>query len=597
MISNFSRLYQIVRPSGRRRLVLVLALVVLQALMQTLAVFSLLPLLAAAADMNRFRASAIGGVFIQALGGGSDRQLLVWAGVIALAVLVIGNLVALFAEYSRSSYAYMISHRLKMDIVRALMSRRYEYFTHASISLLVKNLIDDSNTIASQLVMPALEVLARSILVILLLMLVIFIDPSIIIVGGAMVAVYYLFVVRPVHRRAERVSETIKHEIRGMYRQVYELLTAVKPIMAAERKSTFIGRLEDVSRATSLTFAKLPMFSAIPRSALEVIVFGGMIVWVLVALLRDGSLIALLPRMGVVAVVAYRLMPSVQGLFAQIAGMAAARQALDEVTTLMDEQAKWSGSDIAADPITPLHWEREVRFENVSFTYAGTTEPVIRDVSFTVKKGERVAIVGATGSGKSTLVDLFLGLLVPSEGRMLVDGKALAGSDLFAWRRALGYVPQELFLMDATIAENIAFGFEMGVPERARVVEVAELAQALEFIEDGRSDAFDSTVGERGVRLSGGQRQRLALARALYDRPSTLVLDEATSALDPRTEQKVVEALARGQDHLTVLTVTHRLGTVTHYDCIYYVEQGRIVASGDYASLIERDARFRAFAE
>ena len=186
-----------------------------------------------------------------------------------------------------------------------------------------------------------------------------------------------------------------------------------------------------------------------------------------------------------------------------------------------------------------------------------------------------------------------LGLLQPTSGRILVDGEPLSPERLPSWRRGAGYVPQDLFLLDGTIAENIAFGWDGHTIDRDRVVEVAELAQAREFIEDGRADGFDALVGERGVRLSGGQRQRLALARALYARPNVLVMDEATSALDAATERLVVAALAEANDALTVITVTHRIGTVRDYDCIHYVENGRVVASGNFADLSDRHADFR----
>ena len=318
-----------------------------------------------------------------------------------------------------------------------------------------------------------------------------------------------------------------------------------------------------------------------------------MIAWLLIALVGGSNLVALLPKIGLVAVVAYRLMPSLQTLFAQVGAMSAARHALDEVTGLMDEQAAWTAVSAEPDITTEaLHWHREIRFEDVRFAYVGTEEAAISGVSFVIPKGKRIAFVGPTGSGKSTLIDLLLGLLRPTAGRILIDGVPLSPDTMPGWRRAVGYVPQELFLLDGTIAENIAFGRDASAIDHDRVAAVAELAQARRFIEDGRADGFAARVGERGVRLSGGQRQRLALARALYGEPNVLVMDEATSALDPKTERAVVAALAAAHEQLTIVTVTHRLRTVRDYDCIHYVEDGRIVASGDFATLSQIHAGF-----
>ena len=586
-------LYAIVRPSGLRRIGAVVALMVVQSVIQTAAVFSLIPLLSAAADMVAFRASRIGGWFVDAVGGGSDQRVLVMAGSISLAVLVLGNLVTLAAEYHRARFAYGVAHNLRVAMLGALLDRRYEYFTRVNSSLLLKNLVDDTNIIAAQLVGPALDVIARGLLVVFLVAAVLAVEPLIVVGGAVVLTLYYVAVMRPVRVSAEAGSDALKEKGRQIYLEYLQVLNGIKPIIASARKAHFLTRTGKASREFAEEVPRIPMYSAIPRSGLEVLVFGGMIAWLLIALVGGSNLVVLMPKLGLVAVVAYRLMPSLQTLFAQVGAMSAARQALEEVTDVMDQQEAWTA--VSADPDTstePLHWHREIRFENISFTYAGTDEAAIEGVSFVIPKGKRIAFVGPTGSGKSTLIDLLLGLLRPTAGRILIDGEPLSPDTMPGWRRAVGYVPQELFLLDGTIAENIAFGCDASAIDHDRVARVAELAQARRFIEDGRAGGFDARVGERGVKLSGGQRQRLALARALYSEPNVLVMDEATSALDTKTEQAVVAALAAGHEQLTIVTVTHRLRTVRDYDCIHYVEGGRIVASGDFATLSQHHAGF-----
>lgn len=599
MIQLLRDLYVIARPSGRRRLAAVLAMAVLQALMQTLAVFSLVPFLSAAADMERFRASAAGQQFVAAVGGGNDGRVLIAAGLLSLLLLIGGNFVGLAADYMRSRYAQSVGHRLRTELVARILERRYEYFLGINSSILLKNLVEDAGNVGSLLLMPALDVLARVLLAVLLVATVMVFEPWIVLGGCVLLVIYYLAVMRPIRAVAARASDALKDDIRRLYFEVNQVLSGIKPILATGRSPFFVRRIESASRVLSREFARLPMYSALPRIGLELLVFGGMIVWVIVAVATGGDIVELIPRVGLVAIVAYRLMPSIQLIFAHIAGMTSARQSLEEVTSLAREQASLAapgprGSSGAL--AEPLHWSREIRFDNVSFRYAGADEAAIDRVSFTIAKGKRVAFVGATGSGKSTIVDLLLGLLQPTSGRIVVDGRPLRPSDMPAWRRAVGYVPQDLFLLDGTIAENIAFGCEAAELDPGRIGEVADLAQAREFIEDGRSGGFEARVGERGVRLSGGQRQRLALARALYGRPNILIMDEATSALDPQTEQKVVAAMADTRDRLTVVTVTHRMSTVRGYDCIHFLDKGRIVASGDFTTLLAVHEGFREFA-
>ena len=596
MIAILVRLYPHARADGLRPLLAALGLVVAQALMQTIAVFSLIPLLSAAANMAAFRNSRGGAIFVDLIGGGSDRRVLIWAGAISLTLLLVGNVVALVAEYYRGRYAHKIAHLLRGRMVRELLARRYEYFTGVNSSALLKIIVDDAGMVGSQLISPALEVLARSLLVILLVGMVVAVEPLILVGGAVVLTIYYFIVMRPVRRWAERSSDRIMESSRALYFEIIQILAGIKPVIAADRQTYFAARADAASLAASRELAVIPMYSGIPRNGLEVLVFGGMISWLLLVLASGGNLVELLPRIGLVALVAYRLMPSLQTLFALLGAMSASRQALDEVLGILAEQPLYAAA--AALPPEGAHpqprvWSREIRFENVGFTYAGATEPSLEGIDLTIAKGEHVAFVGPTGSGKSTLIDLVLGLLQPTSGRILVDGEPLTPERLPSWRRAAGYVPQDLFLLDGTIAENIAFGWDGHTIDRARVIEVADLAQAREFIEDGRADGFDALVGERGVRLSGGQRQRLALARALYARPNVLVMDEATSALDAATERLVVAAMAKANDALTVITVTHRINTVRNYDCIHYVENGRIVASGDFAGLSARHADFR----
>ncbi len=594
--STWRELYAIVRPCGRRRLALVLGLTLAQALLQTLAVFSLLPFLGATADIEQFRHSRPGSLLLAAIGDVSDQRLMVWTGALSLAMLVASNLLALAAEYVRSRYAYLVGHRLRVSLLEDLLDRRYEYFLGINSSVLLKKLLDDTGRVAELMVLPALDIAARAALVAMLAASVAVIEPLIVLGGAGLVVIYYATVVRPFRRRAKRSSEAFKQNVRSLYLGVTETLNAAKPILAAGHKSWFVERAARISQHHAAEMPKIPLYAAIPRVGLELLVFGGMVAWVLATLLAGGNLVAMIPRLGFIAIVAYRVMPSVQIIFMQLSTMTSSSQALEEVSEMLGEQSAMSdkGSVQAkTEPVHPMHWETDISFDQVSFTYAGARQPTLKDISFTIGKGQRIAFVGPTGSGKTTLIDLILGLLYPTSGRILVDSEPLVPEMMPAWRRAMGYVPQDLFLLDNTIAQNISFGADEGKGTRQRILDVAEIAQARQFVEEGQPRGFDTIVGERGVRLSGGQRQRLALARALFGRPNVLVLDEATSALDPVTEQKVVGALAHEHDRLTVITVTHRLNTVKDYDCIHYVEHGRIVASGDYATLLKSHAFFR----
>ena len=598
MISILKELYLIVRPSGLRRLVTPLCLILIQAVMQTIAVFSLMPFLSAVADVAAFRHSGIGRRFASMVGNPDDRQLLVIAGSLALGTLIIGNVITIFAEAARSKYVYYFSHSVRNKIVNIILNKKYDYFFNVNKSFLLKNAIEDVEITGSQLLLPALELCTKTLICLFLVSLISVIEPVISAISGVLILVYYLIVVQPIRHRASQTSESSKGLIRKLYFEVYQSLEGIKPIFAAERRWYFENRASEASLRFSKAMSRISLYAVVPRSGLEILVFGGLIVWVLAAIISGGSLNNLIPRIGLIAVVAYRLMPSLQYIFAQIGAMNSSKRALDEVLGILQSEGKTKfnlACDAGSAEISPMSWGQSIRFDAVSFAYQGTEERAIHRLDLTIEKGKRIAVVGPTGSGKSSFIDLLLGLLEPSQGQILVDGIALTASNLPAWRRSTGYVPQEIFLLDGSIRENIAFGHTDDDQDDGRVTEAIELAQAGDFVAGDNRRALDSPVGERGVKLSGGQRQRLALARAFYEKPSLLILDEATSALDPRTEQRVMEALRRDREGITIVTVTHRISTVTDYDCIYYLDKGRIVYSGDYASLMENHEDFRKF--
>jgi len=251
--------------------------------------------------------------------------------------------------------------------------------------------------------------------------------------------------------------------------------------------------------------------------------------------------------------------------------------------------------EVALPPPAPLDFHDSIRFENVQFRYGVAGARILDNINLTIAKGARVGLVGSTGSGKSTLMDLLMGLLMPSAGTIFVDDEALRGARIRAWQQSIAHVPQTIFLADASISENIALGVRAADIDEARVRRAAERAQIAEFI-DSSPHGYAAIVGEQGVRLSGGQRQRIGIARALYRQAQVLVLDEATSALDNATEQSVIEAIDGLDRELTVIIIAHRLTTVQHCDTIVELERGQIAAQGPYQQLIETSDTFRKMA-
>jgi ATP-binding cassette subfamily B protein len=305
---------------------------------------------------------------------------------------------------------------------------------------------------------------------------------------------------------------------------------------------------------------------------------------------QTGGIAAALPVLGALALGAQRLLPALQQAFGAWATIIGSQESLNDIMTLLDQPLP-EEAGTASPP--PLSFSQSIRFDSVRFRYAPEAPWVLDGLSLTIPKGARVGFVGATGSGKSTMLDLLMGLLHPIDGAILVDGEALRGARLRAWQRNIAHVPQSIYLADSTVAENIAFGVPREAIDMERVRSAARKAQIAEFVES-KPQGYDSFVGERGVRLSGGQRQRIGIARALYKEASVLVLDEATSALDNATERSVISSIEGLDRNLTILLIAHRLSSVQRCDMIVELNHGRVVAQGRYEQLLESSATFRS---
>jgi ABC-type multidrug transport system fused ATPase/permease subunit len=569
MVKSFLKLlgrcYQLALPYGRLKLFALLGLILFNGLLQLIGVTSIFPFFALAADPERIRNSRFGSFLMGLLPAMDNNHLLALAGLFAIIMLVLSSIGSMASETLRIRYAFGFMQWLRTRLLSYYTSRPYDYFLKNNTAVLQQKLVEITSFINGVL-LPLGEIISRIVLVLLLIGIVFLVQPLVALGAALLFGGFYLIAFRWIRPRAKLVGEKILFNSVHFAKHFNQFLHGIKTVMVHCREEFFMSKALGHSAEIGLYQSKVPLYSNGPRYLIEPIAFGGLVAVVIVMALQGRPFSDILPNLAVMGAASVRLLPALQLLYSQLVSVAANNYTLSQIESEIMTIEKETESPLSPFPNpNPLTFEKEIRIDHVTFRYPVDAPAVLQDFCLTIGKCESVGIAGPSGSGKSTLVDLILGLHAPQSGSILVDGEPVTAATMNSWRRMIGYVPQDIYLLDETIGENIAFGIPSEAIDEEALREASEGAQILDFVKS-QPDGFRTKVGERGVRLSGGQRQRIGLARALYHRPPILILDEATSALDNATEAAVMETIHRLQGKLTMITIAHRLSTLEKCD-------------------------------
>lgn len=473
-----------------------------------------------------------------------------------------------------------VNNRLASAVGSDLSSEVYQrtlyqpYATHV-----VRNSSEVISTITVQvgatvgIIYSLLQLVTSSLVFVGLSVTLLFINASVALLATAIFGLAYSIVIIAAQRRLRLNSMRIVIDQQLLLKVLQEGLGGIRDVLLNDSQPAYVNLYRLADRRFRLAQGSNGFLSSYPRYALEAL---GMVLIAGIAWGTNssgGSLMGSLPVLGALALGAQRLLPTFQQIYSTWASVSGSQEALRVTLSYLQQPIPAT----ALMPVSePLSFRQELRFEKVSFAYSFNLPPVIKDLELCIRPGERIGFVGVTGSGKSTCLDLLMGLLSPTKGRITVDGEELQGSAVRAWQQQIAHVPQSIYLADTSIAENIAFGIPVAKIDRGRVQKAAQQAQIAEFIES-KPAGYDTYVGERGVRLSGGQRQRIGIARALYKQAQVMVFDEATSALDNETEAAVMETIEGLDRNLTILMIAHRLSTVARCDRVIELSLGKVV--------------------
>lgn len=582
-----SKVLALLTPRQRRRLAVLAVVNTVSALVEAASIFSVFPFLRLAGDQSLIRSSPFLQDVYDRLGFTSERYFIAAAGMATIVAILLMNVVGITSLWFRTRFCFNVVGEMSARLFEAYLRQPYTFMLNRNTSVLAKDVLNEVNGFYTNVLDPLTGLLARGLQSLFVVVALLCFNPLMTTLAAVVFIVFYVVVYVFFHHRLKHLGDERWSTNERRYHLVGEALGGFREVRLFDRTGDYVRKFCQATHRNSTVQSTMFLYYITPRYAIEVIVFGALVAAVVVGL-RDGqSLADVVPSLAVFAVAGARLMPAVQTAFQYAATLRGNSVAVDKLADLFAATDAGAVAPQLPRP-DPLPMSGSIKLEHVSYGYPGTQHLALSDVSLEIPARSCVGVYGPSGAGKSTFVDLLLGLLEPSAGRIVIDGKPLDASRIRAWQRNVGYVPQTIFLIDGTIAENIAFG-DPDLRSLENLQSASRLAHIADFIER-QPQGYGTVVGERGVRMSGGQRQRLAIARALYANPEVIVFDEATSALDSESEAAIVEAVQSLSHSKTTIIVAHRRSTLKYCDRIFCFDRTRLVATCTYAELESQHA-------
>lgn len=524
----------------------------------------------------------------------SPSDFLLYAAIGLIIVFILKNTYLGVLSIARARFIFNTQHQVGVRLFDGYLHRPYTFHLKHNSAELIRNVKENASLVVTAFLLAFLTIVMQILNVVCIFILLLVVEPvlsfvSMSVLGG--VSFGFLMLIR---KKTAKYGKIEQEEHQAMIQAISQGLGGLKESLVLGRQGYFLKAFSSSSRRFANACKFRQVMQEIPQRFIETIAVIGMLLIAVTFLARGGSMEGVVPILALFGVAVVKLMPSMKVLVSSFHAIQFYQYAVDNVCNELDEHRKEAVASGSKRGEEQPSFVDSLTFKNVVFSYPDAKIAALKNISLQIPKGSTVGFVGSSGAGKTTLVDLLLGILTPTSGKLLVDGRDVQ-NHLKGWQSRLGYIPQSIYLCDDSIAKNIALGIEDDEIDIEQVYKVAEIAQLDQFVHS-LPNGFDTIIGEGGVRLSGGQRQRIGIARALYHEPEVLVMDEATSALDNQTEKFFMEALSRLREKYTIIMIAHRLSTVKECDTLFMMENGRVTETGSYRKLIKESTTFRGMA-
>lgn len=548
--------------------------ILVNSMFDLLGVAAILPFVNVLVDEEAIHTNKYYSFFYDAFHMQSNKQFILIFAFVLIAIYVIKNLFIIIQSYFQSKVMFTLQKNLSLRLIRCFMYQPYSFHLSKNVVELQRDCGGDVSQFF-QAMASFMSVITDGLLCAMMAFFLFLVDKSITIGLILALGIFSAVFLRSIKKMTLRFgAETRETDMKSgkWTRQAFE---GIKEIKIVETEDFFMKNIEEAQNRSVNIRLRNGVIAVIPKPLCEATCVVGLMLTVCYKIIRGVDLTYFIPVLSAFAIAAFRLMPSFSRLTNQINSINFAMPAVRELYGAVLTANRLETQEKERAKLSAMTLEKEITVENVRFQYPNTDKVVLDDISVSIPKDKSVGLMGPSGAGKTTLVDIILGLLSPNEGKVCVDGKDIS-ENIRGFRKMIGYIPQVIYLMDSTIKENILFGIPESECDEEALNRAIDDAQLRDFINE-QPKGLDTMIGERGVRISGGQRQRIGIARALYSNPSILILDEATASLDNETEAAVMEAINGLQGRKTIIIIAHRLSTIKKCDIIYKVADGRVM--------------------
>ncbi len=588
----------LLEPSEKRRGMFLLILILITAFIDMMGIASVLPFIAVLTNPSIIETNVFLSYLYKEssfLGVNTLEEFLFILGIGVFIILIISLTFRALTTYGQMRFTLMQEYVIGRKLVEGYLNQPYSWFLDKNSADIGKSVLSDVKEIIDRTILSLLNIIVHGTTVITLLILLIIVDTSLALSVGFVLSITYGIIFLIMKNLLSRIGIERTKVNTERFKIVLEAFSATKDVKVRGLENEYTDRFSESAEIYAKNQSLADVISALPRYFIEAIAFGGMIILVLFLISSGNSFVNIIPLLVLYAFAGYRLIPSLQIIYSSSILMRFMGPTLDLLIKDLVNLKKIEKN--FHEDASILNFNKFIKLKNIHFSYLNSDREALTNINLTLPRNKKIGIVGSTGSGKTTMVDLILGLLDPSKGSISIDGLPITNKNKRSWQRKIGYVPQNIFLSDCSILENIALGIDKKNIDTNAAIQAAKIANLHDFIMTDLPEGYKSRVGERGVKLSGGQRQRIGIARALYAKPQLLILDESTSALDNITEKVVMEAIHNLGDKVTVIMIAHRLNTVRNCDAILVLDQGTLQAQGTYDELTQSNDIFKKMSE